>query len=63
MRPSYGAWGQHSGSELGSVEPSKGEAWDRSELPARFGRMKWTADEMEAVELGGASLKVGWGGA
>ena len=61
-RPTYGAWGSHPGNELGAVKPSKGEAWDRSELPARFGRIKWTMEEMEAVELGGADLKVGWGG-
>lgn len=47
---------------MGGVEPSKDEVWDRSELPARFGRMTWTEDEIEGVELGGANLKPGWGG-
>ena len=59
----YGGIGGHSGHELGGVEPAKGEVWDRSELPARFGRMPWTQEEIEALELGGAGLKVGWGGA
>ena len=58
----YGAVGGHTGHELGDVEPAKGEVWDRSELPKRFGRMSWTAEEIEAVELGGAGAKVGWGG-
>lgn len=43
-------------------DESKGEVWDRSELPKRFGRMAWSADEIEAVELGGANMGVGWGG-
>ena len=59
----YGAIGGHSGHELGHLEPANGEVWDRSELPARFGRMAWTDEEIEALELGGAGLKVGWGGA
>ena len=59
----YGGIGGHSGHELGGVEPAKGEVWDRSELPARFGRMPWTQEEIEALELGGAGVKVGWGGA
>lgn len=58
----YGSIGGHTGHQLGGVEPSKGEVWDRSELPARFGRMTWTEDEIEGVELGGANLKLGWGG-
>lgn len=59
----YGGIGGHSGHELGRVELAKGEVWDRSELPARFGRMPWTQEEIEALELGGAGLKPGWGGA
>ena len=59
----YGGIGGHSGHELGRVEPAKGEVWDRSELPGRFGRMPWTEEEIEALELGGAGLRVGWGGA
>ena len=43
--------------------PAKGQVWDRSELPERFGRMRWSEDEIEAVELGGAGVRVGWGGA
>ena len=43
-------------------DEGRGEVWDRSELPGRFGRMAWTEDEIEAVELGGANLRVGWGG-
>lgn len=60
----YGGIGGHSGHELGAVEPNtgKGEVWDRSELPKRFGRMTWSEDEIEAVELGGANLRAGWGG-
>lgn len=57
------SWGQRSGHQLGSVAPQKGEVWDRSELPARFDRLKWSTEEMEAVELGGAGLPMGWGGA
>ena len=46
------------------MEPDggKGEVWDRSELPKRFGRLSWSGEEIEAVELGGANLGVGWGG-
>lgn len=47
---------------MGGTQPAKGEVWDRSELPRRFGRMSWTEEEIEAVEMGGAGLKVGWGG-
>ena len=45
------------------MSPGKGEVWDRSELPKRFGRLAWSEEEIEAVELGGAGMKVGWGGA
>ena len=58
----YGNIGGHSGHELGAVEPAKGQAWDRNELPKRFGRMTWTEEEIEAVEMGGAGAPVGWGG-
>ncbi|KAF1921746.1 hypothetical protein BDU57DRAFT_61050 [Ampelomyces quisqualis] len=44
------------GTSLGRVEAAKGEYFDRSELPARFQRLSWTAAEMEAIESGGASL-------
>ena len=44
------------------MRPGKGEVWDRAELPGRFARMSWTAEEIEAVEMGGAGLEVGWGG-
>lgn len=56
--PYYGAIGGHSGQSLGSVKPPPGQYFDRSELPARFQRTKWTAAEIEAVETGGASLLV-----
>lgn len=59
----YGAIGGYSGHELGSVKPASGQVWDRSELPERFRRMSWTEEEIEAVELGGAGVLVGWGGA
>lgn len=52
----YGAIGGHSGRELGSVQPQKGEFWDRNELPSRFHRARWTEAEIEAIESGGASL-------
>lgn len=52
----YGAIGGHSARELGSVQPPKGEFWDRNELPSRFHRARWTEAEIEAVESGGASL-------
>lgn len=58
----YGAIGGLSGHALGGVEPARGEVWDRSELPARFGRMAWTEEEIEGLELAGANLKPGWGG-
>ncbi|KAF2704763.1 hypothetical protein K504DRAFT_461020, partial [Pleomassaria siparia CBS 279.74] len=44
------------GGSLGPVEPAKGLFFDRSELPARFQRLAWTQDEIDAVESGGASL-------
>jgi small subunit ribosomal protein YMR-31 len=52
----YGAIGGHSGAELGSIQPKKGEFFDRSELPARFRKTPWTEAEIDAVETGGASL-------
>lgn len=55
----YGAIGGHTGHELGSVEvEKKGVVFDRSELPERFGRTRWTEAEIEAVGSGGASA---WG--
>lgn len=54
----YGAIGGHSGHELGSVQPAKGEVWDRDELPARFRRKVWSQREIEAIDSAGASL---WG--
>jgi small subunit ribosomal protein YMR-31 len=44
------------GASLGPVEPGKGLYFDRSELPERFQRLRWTEAEIEAVESGGASL-------
>ena len=54
----YGAIGGHSGHQLGSVAPAKGEAWDRDELPKRFRRKVFSAREIEAIDSAGASL---WG--
>ena len=53
-----GAIGGRTGAELGSVRPQQpGVAFDRSELEPRFWRSpEWSADEIEAVETGGASL-------
>ncbi|KAF1976002.1 hypothetical protein BU23DRAFT_58596 [Bimuria novae-zelandiae CBS 107.79] len=48
--------GASPGSSLGPVEAGKGMYFDRSELPKRFQRLAWTADEIEAIESGGASL-------
>ncbi|KAF3158961.1 hypothetical protein TWF106_011322 [Orbilia oligospora] len=39
-----------------SPAPPQGQFFDRSELPARFGRLKWSSAEIDAVESGGASL-------
>ncbi len=58
----YDSIGGHSGHELGGVQPAQGQVWDRSDLPKRFGRMAWTEEEIEAVEMGGAGIRVGWGG-
>jgi small subunit ribosomal protein YMR-31 len=44
------------GASLGRVEAAKGEYFDRSELPARFQRLSWSKDEIEAIESGGASM-------
>jgi len=52
----YGAIGGNSGASLGSVNPNKGEYFDRNELPERFRRMQWAEMEIEAIETGGASL-------
>ena len=55
----HGAIGGHTGHELGSVQvEKKGEVFDRSELPERFRRTRWTEAEIEAVGSGGASA---WG--
>ncbi|KAF3125611.1 hypothetical protein TWF703_010939 [Orbilia oligospora] len=39
-----------------SPAPPQGQFFDRSELPARFGRLKWSSAEIDAVESGGANL-------
>ena len=57
MQP-YGGIGGRSGRELGSVQPSKGELFDRDDLPARFRRNVFSEAEIEAVDSAGASL---WG--
>ncbi|KAL8662194.1 MAG: hypothetical protein Q9202_004950 [Teloschistes flavicans] len=58
----YGRIGGHSGHSLGRVEPGEGMVMDKSELPKRFQGLAWTEEEIEGVELGGANLRVGWGG-
>jgi small subunit ribosomal protein YMR-31 len=45
-----------SGQSLGSVTPSKGEYFDRNELPARFRRQPIDMAEIDAIETGGATL-------
>ncbi|KAI9652661.1 MAG: hypothetical protein M1831_006648 [Alyxoria varia] len=56
----HGKIGGTPGAALGAVEPEigKGVFFDRSELPKRFARTAFSAEEMEAVESGGASM---WG--
>ncbi|KAI9747948.1 MAG: Trimeric GatFAB AmidoTransferase(AdT) complex subunit [Chaenotheca gracillima] len=51
-----GAIGGHTGGSLGPIDPPQGQYFDRSELPARFGRTSWTQTEIDAIESGGASL-------
>ena len=53
-----GLIGGRTGAELGPVRPQQpGVAFDRSEIEPRFWRsVPWSADEIEAVETGGASL-------
>lgn len=41
---------------LPSIKPANGMFFDRDELPARFRRRVWSAEEIEAVESGGASV-------
>jgi small subunit ribosomal protein YMR-31 len=41
---------------LFSPKPRDGEAFDRNELPKRFGRLIWTPEEMDAIDSAGASL-------
>jgi len=50
--------GGHSGASLGPIEAGKGQYFDRSELPEKWQRIPWTAEEMAAIESGGASM---WG--
>ncbi|MCJ1411342.1 hypothetical protein MMC19_005430 [Ptychographa xylographoides] len=52
----YGAIGGHTGHSLGSVEPSQGTYFDRSELPVKFRRTPWSQAEIDAIESGGASM-------
>ncbi|KAK4196239.1 hypothetical protein QBC40DRAFT_310005 [Triangularia verruculosa] len=47
--------GGNAGSALGSVAPPSGVYFDRNDLPARFHRVPLTADEIEAIETGGAA--------
>ncbi|OQE25167.1 hypothetical protein PENSTE_c006G07677 [Penicillium steckii] len=48
--------GGQSGHSLGPIRPQNGEFFDRTELPARFGRLSFSEAEMEAIETGGASM-------
>ncbi|CAN8104508.1 unnamed protein product [Discula destructiva] len=41
---------------LPSIAPAKGFYFDRDELPARFRRPVWSAEEIEAIESGGATM-------
>lgn len=52
---SSGGIGGHSGAELGPVEPPKGVAFDRNDLPTRFRRSPITVAEIESIETGGAA--------
>ncbi|KAI9754290.1 MAG: hypothetical protein M1815_005723 [Lichina confinis] len=51
-----GAIGGLPGKALGPIDAIRGQYFDRSELPQRFWRMRWTQAEIDAVETGGASL-------
>ncbi|KAF2085870.1 hypothetical protein K490DRAFT_45289 [Saccharata proteae CBS 121410] len=53
---STGAIGGKPGAQLGPVGPDKGQVFDRSELPERFRRLRWSEAEIEAIESGGASM-------
>jgi small subunit ribosomal protein YMR-31 len=48
--------GGSSGHQLGDVKAPKGVYFDRNELPARFRRIPFTEEEIEAIETGGATL-------
>lgn len=48
--------GALSGQSLGSVAPSKGQAFDRNELPERFRRARIDLSEIDAIETAGATL-------
>ena len=51
----YGAIGGTPARNLGSIKPKEGEYFDISELPRRFQRRVWSAEEMDAITSGGAS--------
>lgn len=51
-----GGLGSVSGNSLGPVAPTKGEYFDRNELPARFRRQPIDLSEIDAIETGGATL-------
>jgi small subunit ribosomal protein YMR-31 len=55
-RSSSSGIGGSSGHALGPIRPQNGQFFDRTELPARFGRLTFTEAEMEAIETGGASM-------
>lgn len=55
-KSSDGSIGSLSGHSLGDVKPTKGEYFDRNELPARFRRQRIELSEIDAIETGGATL-------
>lgn len=55
-RAKTGGVGEASGHSLGSVSPTRGEYFDRNELPARFRRTPLEMAEIDAIETGGATL-------
>jgi small subunit ribosomal protein YMR-31 len=51
-----GSLGSMSGHSLGPVAPTKGDYFDRNDLPARFRRTPIDLTEIDAIETGGATL-------
>lgn len=55
-RTAEGGIGGTSAAALPSIKPAQGFYFDRDELPARFRRPVWSAEEIEAIESGGATM-------